>query len=576
MIGSNAQGNRLDRALLAVYDVSREWTRKTHPRRQPRMAENELYYGDNLEILRDYIEDESVDLVYLDPPFKSQQNYNVLFEERSGDLSSAQIQAFEDTWTWDLTSARTYAEVVEQAGEVSRVMQAFRTFLGESDMLAYLSMMAPRLVELQRVLKETGSLYLHCDPTASHYLKMLLDAVFGPTNFQNEVIWKRTSAHSSANRYGPVHDVLLFYSRSDEMKWVGGHQAYDQEYIDRRFREDDAGRLFKDADLTGSGIRHGETGKEWRGLNPTEKGRHWAYPPDRLEELDAEGRVYWPKKEGGWPRLKQFLDEMSGRPLQDVWTDIPPINSQARERLGYPTQKPEALLERIIDASSQDGDVVLDPFCGCGTTITAAQRMDRQWIGIDITHLAITLIKHRLRDAYGDDAEFDVVGEPITLSGAEKLAEEDRFQFEWWALGLVGARPQEQKKGADQGIDGRLYFHDSPNADTRQIIIQVKSGKTGVSHIRDLKGVVQREDAEIGVLITLQEPTKPMKKEAAGAGFYDSPWGKHPKIQILTVEELLEGAEIDYPPITGSNVTYKKAPKYEKKVAEQLNLTDGD
>lgn len=571
------------------------------------MADNRLYYGDNLDILRRYGEDESVDLVYLDPPFKSQQDYNVLFEERSGDLSSAQIQAFEDTWQWDLTSARTYAEVVERGGDVSRVMQAFRTFLGESDMLAYLSMMAPRLVELRRVLKDTGSLYLHCDPTASHYLKMLLDAVFGPERFRSEIVWKRSSAHSDTKQgrkiHGHIHDVLLFYTKTGKWKWNPVYQEYEQEYVESKYRhvEPETERRFRKGDLTAA-RPGGDTEYEWRVKRkarkgaeweadlteeykdpkpgweykgvPPYKGRYWAYSKENMEEFARQNKLYYTRT--GMPEFKRYLDEMPGVPLQDLWTDIPPINSQAAERLGYPTQKPVALLERIIKSSSDPGDVVLDPFCGCGTTVAAAEKLERRWVGIDITHLAITLIKHRLRDTYGDDVEFEVVGEPVSDSGAEALAEENRFQFEWWALGLVGARPQEQKKGADKGIDGRLYFHDSPDGDTRQVVIQVKSGKTGVSHVRDLKGVVDREDAEIGVLITLQEPTKPMKKEAASSGFYDSPWGKHPKIQILTIEELLDGAQIDYPPITGSNVTYKKAPKYRKKVAEQLDLGSGE
>lgn len=557
------------------------------------MPDGTLYYGDNLDILGRYVEDDTVDFVYLDPPFKSQQDYNVLFEERGGDLSSAQIQAFEDTWRWDITSARTYKAVVERGGEVSRVMQAFRTFLGESDMLAYLAMMAPRLVELHRALRDTGSIYLHCDPTASHYLKMLMDAVFGPEQFRNEVIWKRTGAHGRAKRWGPIHDTILFYAMSDDYTWNRVYQDYDPEYIENYYRHEDEHGRYRHVTLDGPGTRAGSSGQPWRGVDPSDAGRHWEVPPDRalpdwierpegysemsvqerLDVLDEQGIIYWPDR-GYKPQYKRYLEVSKGNPVQDIITDIQPISSHAQERLGYPTQKPQELLERIIEASSNEGDTVLDPFCGCGTTIAAAEKLDRQWVGIDITHLAITLIKHRLRDSYGDDVDFEVIGEPVSESGAEQLADEDPFQFQWWALGLVGARPQEQKKGADQGIDGRLYFHDEPNGETKQVILSVKSGKTGVSHVRDLEGVVQREDAEIGALISLQEPTKPMRKEAASAGFYESPWGKHPRIQLLTVAELLDGAELDYPPITGRNVTYKQAPKYERKVAEQLDLTD--
>ena len=533
---------------------------------------NYLYYGDNLDVLRRHVKDESVDLVYLDPPFNSSQDYNVLFDEKNGTRSKAQIKAFEDTWRWDQFSAEAYQETVEAGGKVADALRAFRTFLRDSDMLAYLSMMAPRLVELRRVLKPTGSIYLHCDPKASHYLKMLMDAVFGPEHFLNEVVWKRTSAHSSAKRYGPIHDTILFYRKTDVGFWRGGHQGYDESYVRQRFSRG-GDRPWKDADLTGAGVRYGETGEVWRGFDVTAKGRHWAYPPTELDRLDAEGRIYWPNARGGWPRLRVYLDEAKGVSLQDVWTDIPPINSQAGERLGYPTQKPEALLERIIQASSNPGDVVLDPFCGCGTAVSVAQRLGRQWIGIDITHLAISLIKARLHDAFGGKAEFKTVGEPTTEADAKTLAAEDPYQFQWWALGLVGARPIEERKGADKGIDGRLYFHEGRAGETKQIVLSVKAGHTQAAHVRDLYGVENREKAEIGVLISLEEPTREMRKEAASAGFYESPWGKHPRLQLLTVRELLEGKRVDYPPSQQVNVTYKRAPRAKGKKAEQISMT---
>lgn len=522
------------------------------------MQRNRLYYGDNLDVLRRHLDDESVDLVYLDPPFNSDQDYNVLFAERDGTQAASQIRAFEDTWRWDETAARSCAETIEAGGKVSEAMRAFRTFLGDSDMMAYLAMMAPRLVELRRVLRSTGSIYLHCDPTANHYLKMLMDAVFGPEQFRNEIIWKRTSAHSSAKRFGPVHDVILFYGKSAQMTWIGGFQPYGQDYISQRFRNEE--RPWKDADLTGAGVRHGETGKPWRGFDVTAKGRHWAYPPIELDRLDAQGLIYWSRKQGSWPRLKKYLDDAKGIPLQDVWMDIFPLNSQAKERLGYPTQKPEVLLERIIEASTPEGSVVLDPFCGCGTTIAAAQKLNRRWIGIDITSLAIGLIRNRLADSFGSRATYEVVGEPVSLPDAAKLAQEDPYQFQWWALGLVGARPAEGKKGADKGIDGRIYFHDDTGESTKLIVLSVKAGHVTVAHVRDLRGVVEREKAEIGVLLCLEEPTAPMRKEAASAGFYKSSWGRHPRLQILTIEELLTGRAINRPPAQTST-TFKKAPK---------------
>jgi DNA modification methylase len=550
------------------------------------VTDNALYYGDNLDVLRRHVKDESVDLVYLDPPFNSNANYNVLFAEKDGHQAAAQIQAFEDTWRWDEAAARVFAETVEQGGRVADVLLAFERFLGANDMLAYLAMMAPRLIELRRVLKPTGSLYLHCDPTASHYLKLLLDAVFGPEQFLNEIVWKRTHAHGSSKRFGPVHDVILLYARSDAYAWSNPRMAHDPEYLEKHFTSIDGatGRAFEPITLTGSGVRHGDSGKPWRGIDPTKVGRHWAIPgktmallklegatvQDKLDALDKVGRIFWPEKEGGTPRLKWFIDELEGQPIQDVWTDIPPISANAAERLGYPTQKPVALLERIVEATTKPGDVVLDPFCGCGTTIEAAQKLDRKWIGIDVTHLAISLIKVRLRDTFADEIRYQVIGEPTTAEDAAQLAETDKYQFQWWALGLVGARPVAEKKGADKGIDGRTYlrFGDS----TCQIIFSVKGGNLKATDLRDLRGVIDREKADIGVLLSFETPTKLMRAEAASAGFYKSPWGQHARLQLLTVAELLAGASVDAPKTAGVNQTYKQAPRQIKKVAEPLAL----
>ncbi|MBL7191837.1 site-specific DNA-methyltransferase [bacterium] len=529
--------------------------------------------------MRLYVKDESVDLIYLDPPFKSDQEYNILFEERNGTKSASQIKAFDDTWRWDIKTESAYRAVVESGGELARTMIAFRTILGENDMLAYLTMMAPRLMEMKRVLKPAGSIYLHCDPTASHYLKLLMDSIFGGKNFRNEIVWKRTSAHSSARRYGPVHDVIFYYTKTDKYIWTNLKVDYDENYLNKFFRhvEEETGREFQAIDLTGPGITKGDSGKPWREIDPTEAGRHWAIPDsiieslgidinastkEKLNALNEAGLIYWPQKKGGKPRLKWYKDQIPGAAVLDMWNDIPPISAHAKERMGYPTQKPVKLLERIIKASSKEGDVVLDPFCGCGTTIAAAQRLNRRWIGVDITYLAIALIKHRMQTAFEESVSYEVIGEPASIQDAEALAKQDAFQFQCWALGLVGARPVEPKKGADKGIDGRLYFHDeSKSGKTKQIIFSVKSGKPAVSHIRDLRGVIERESAEIGALLSFAEPTKQMLTEAAAAGFYQSPWGSHPRIQILTVEDLLQGKRIDYPPAKLVNVTFKRAPK---------------
>ena len=525
---------------------------------------NQLYYGDSLDVLRRHVEAKSVDLIYLDPPFNSNASYNVLFAEHDGTRAAAQIKAFGDTWRWDESAARAYEETVEGGGKPSQAMQAFRTFLGESDMLAYLAMMAPRLIELRRVLKPTGSFYLHCDPTASHYLKMLMDAVFGPENFRNEIIWKRVTAHSDAKRWSPIADSIFYYGKSSEVTWNPPYTALDPEYVTGKYRyQDERGRYRLD-NMTSPNPRPNMM-YEWKGHASPSKG--WRYEKETMAKLDAEGRIWYPDSKDKRPQLKRYLHESSGMLMGTVWTDIPPINSQAQERLGYPTQKPEALLERIITSSSQEGDVVLDPFCGCGTTTAAAQRLSRQWIGIDITNLAISLIRHRLTDAFGGRVEYEVIGEPVSLPDAAKLAHEDPYQFQWWALGLVGARPVEEKKGADKGIDGRIYFHEGVGTKTKQIVFSVTAGHVTVSHLRDLRGVLDRERAEIGVLLCLEEPTIPMRKEAASAGFYSFPWGKHRRLQILTIEELLTEKTIDRPPAR-TNVTFKRAPKAPLRVSE--------
>lgn len=525
---------------------------------------NQLYYGDNLDVMRRYIGDETVDLVYLDPPFNSNATYNVLFAEKGedGTKSASQIKAFEDTWHWDQSAAKTYQETVETGGAVSKALQAFHTLLGPSNMMAYLAMMAPRLVELRRVMKPTASIYLHCDPTASHYLKLLMDAIFGIENCLNEIIWQRSGAHNDANRWGRVSDTLLFYTKTDKYTWNTQYVPYDEDYINERYhyKDEATGRLFWPNTMTAAGAG---PARVFRG-KPMEppSGTHWRFSQDMINRMEAEGRIYYSAQ--GKPYVKSFLDEQKGKPVQNIWTDIRMTKSGA-ERLGYPTQKPIALLERIINASCPEKGVVLDPFCGCGTAVAAAQSLNRSWIGIDITHLAITLIKSRLFDSFGAAASYKVIGEPVSLPDAQALADSDQYQFQWWALGLVGARPAEQKKGSDKGIDGRLYFHDeAEGSKTKQVILSVKAGhNVGALFVRDLRAVIEREKAQIGVLITMQDPTQPMRSEAAEAGFYSSPGSgtSHPRLQILTISELLAGKKIDMPFGGQGNITFKKAGK---------------
>jgi len=550
--------------------------------------ENKLYFGDNLGVLREYVGEETVDLIYLDPPFNSNATYNVLFQEQSGEKSVAQITAFEDTWHWGIESEYAYHEVVKEGPKrLADLLQAMRSFLGQNDMMAYLTMMAQRMVELHRVLKPTGSIYLHCDPTASHYLKLLMDAVFGPRNFLSEIVWKRTYAHGSSQKYGPVHDTLLFYSKSNHYLWTSLKSEHDPDYIDQHFTYTDqvTGRKFQPITLTGSGIRYGDSGKPWKGIDPTKTKRHWALPSaiieklgiedvtvqGKLDALDAASMIYWPSKSGGTPRLKWYTDQLEGVALPDIWSDIPPISARAAERLGYPTQKPESLLERIIMASSNEHDLILDPFCGCGTSIAVAEGLRRRWIGIDITHLAVTLMRHRLQDAFRTDlSPYEVIGVPKDLTSAAALAQEDRHEFEIWALGLVDARPAQDTKGADAGIDGYINFFDDNSGKAKTVIVQVKSGHVTVSQVRDLNGVLGREKATIGVFITLEDPTRPMLEEAATAGFYEPehfPNLRFPRLQIVTVKELLlDSKEIQYPRLAPTS-TFKRAQR--KKVGTQ-------
>lgn len=556
------------------------------------IVKNKLFYGDNLDVLRS-LDPESVDLIYLDPPFNSNRNYNVLFKEKSGEDSASQIEAFTDTWEWNQDAKLAYRELTTgQNQKVASMIEAMHGFIGTNDMLAYLVMMAQRMVEMHRVLKPTGSIYLHCDPTASHYLKMLMDAVFGLKNFRNEIVWKRTHSHGSAKRWGDVHDTLLFYSKSDLYTWNAILQDFDDAYLISKYRfEDERGR-YRLVVLTGPGASGGESGQQWRHYNPTASNRHWAVPGKALDLLKGEGVTIPPgihnqldlllqhdliripvKHDGslGVPEFKLYLP--LGSQIQSVITDIPPLNSQAKERLGYPTQKPLALLERIIEASSNPGDVVLDPFCGCGTAIAAAQKLGRQWIGIDITHLAINLIKTRMVDHFGPAIleEMETIGQPTDVPGAEALFNQDPFQFEWWAVLLAGAYPaNDMKKGSDKGVDGVVRFHVDTSGKARKAIVQVKGGKVQSSHIRDLKGAMQREKADIGIFVTLRPATKDMEKEALEADLYETPTGHvYPAIQILTIGDLLTGKK---PKLPSTQATFSKAERIRKPGAIQQGL----
>ena len=569
---------------------------------------NTLYYGDNLPILRGYFPDASVDLIYLDPPFNSNRSYNVRFKDESGRDSEAQITAFEDSWHWGRATEDLYHELLGSAPDrVARVLSALIESLGRTNQIcAYLVMMAARLIELQRVLKPTGSIYLHCDDSASHYLKLILDTIFGPENYRNHLSWKRAIAHNDPSRFGRIQDHILLYSRTDQHYWDGQSIAVpktDEQMAAAYPSQDERGR-YRSADLTAAETREGESGRRWRGYDVTARGRHWSAPKtgkyaeyiechfipgyrsiagihERLEALDDAGLIHHPKR-GKWPGLKRYAAADTGNPPQDLLLEpsgFTNYNKQRGEHLGFQTQKPRALVEKFILASCPPDGLVLDPFCGCGTAIDAAHALGRRWAGIDITHLSVALMKYRLRDRYDlrPGRDYQVIGEPTTLQGARQLASEDRYQFQWWALSLVGAKPlgapsgsRRGKRGADRGIDGVIHFL-GDGGKAQRALIQVKSGGVNSGDIRDLRGTLEREQAALAAFLTLEAPSKPMETEALAAGFYETEaWGDFPRLQLLTVEELLGGdRELEMPREYG---TFRRAPRAERSAADQVKL----
>lgn len=540
------------------------------------MKTNTLYFGDNLEVMRGF-PDACVDLVYADPPFNSARNYFVIFKDRTGKASAAQDEAFTDTWTWGEESEGAYrALVMGSNAPLATATQALRTMLGETPMMAYLVAMAIRFVEIHRVLKPTGSFYLHCDTTASHYLKVLLDTVFGPTNFRNEIVWKRTNAHNDPKRFGRIHDVILYYAKnSRQVYFAPQYVGYDPSYIQSEFRQDADGRWYKCEDLTAPG-HGGASGRfEFHGRTPGAS-RMWRMKETEMERLWGEGRIR--TDANGVPLLRGqvvYLDEKKGMTVQDWWDDVLRIGNTSGERLGYPTQKPLALLERIIAASSREGDVVLDPFCGCGTTVHAAHKLGRHWVGIDVTAVAIAVIKTRLETAFDDlKGKVQVEGFPQDYESARQLFEIDPHRFQVWANTLIDAYPL-TKKGADAGIDGWLNFLDLDDK-AHRAVVQVKGGKLTLSQVRDFCHVVTREKATLGFLVCLGEPTGPMRQEAIKEGFWtdagDRTW---PKVQILPVAELLAGTvRARYPAQDKVSMLGYKAGKAQKRGQQQEMFAD--
>lgn len=521
---------------------------------------NQLFYGDNLEVLRQHIKDESVDLCYIDPPFNSKRNYNQIYNN-IGKEDQAQAQAFIDTWTWDDRANQGLAEIQENyqgkfTAQSIDLISGLVKVLGKGSLLAYLVSMTLRIVEIHRVLKPTGSFYLHCDQSSSHYLKIIIDAIFCSQSgdFKNEIIWKRKTGRGEtnhkSNKFGVSTDTILFYTKSSNNLFNSqfnlNADGYS-EYIEKSFKFiDENGRRYQ-ADNLASPSPRPNLMYEYKGYKPPATG--WAISREKMEEWDRNGLLHFPKDKNGRIRRKRFLDDLKGRPIQNLWDDIKPISSQAAERLGYETQKPEALLERIIKASSNEGDVVLDAYCGCGTTVAVAQRLNRRWIGIDITYQSISLILKRLEDSFGKGVldNIAISGIPRDMESARALAlkqdDRTRKEFEKWAILTYSNNRAviQQKKGKDQGIDGIAYFRSEKN-DNEKIIFQVKSGNVKSGDIRDLLGTMTTEGAELGIFITLKPPTKDMIQTAKSAGIYQNAYMNQPidKIQIVTIQDIIE------------------------------------
>jgi site-specific DNA-methyltransferase (adenine-specific) len=535
-------------------------------------VDDRLYYGDNLDVLRAHIADESVDLIYLDPPFNSNANYNIPIKSPTGSGADASIEAFGDTWSWGPAAEEAMLDITHSGNHALHTqMQAMRTSMGTDAMMAYLAMMAVRLVELHRVLKPTGSLYLHCDPTASHYLKLVLDAVFGADCYRNEIVWKRTFAHGNVGRsFGAVTDTIFFYTKTASYVWNQPFRQINQDRVASKYPQiDQDGRRWQSVTLRNPSIRPNlhfdylaSNGVTYR---PHPNG--WSCNLERMRRYDAENRLHFPAKADGALRLKMYADESPGERLQSLWDDIPPLSSQAQERLGYPTQKPRALLERIISASSNPGDVVLDPFCGCGTAVDAAQKLGRRWIGIDVTHLAIGLIEKRLREGYGDSVDFETVGVPRDLASARRLAQDDPYQFQAWITLKLGGWPwMGGKKGGDKGVDGYFYYL-GRGAKPETGVISVKAGNhINPAMVRELWGVMQRDGHSLGLFVCAGLPTRGMAEEAAAHGIVEMEFGRFPRLQIFTLAELFQGLKPKLPPLVSPN---RRAARVETRASHQ-------
>ena len=531
---------------------------------------NSIYFGDNLEILREF-PDNSVDCGYADPPFNSGRNYNIFLQN-----SQAQKKAFTDIWRWDDAAREARAFVQEQDTQtyqrLNKCLQGYDCVLqnattgADGEMRAYLAFMGPRFAEVHRVLKETGSFYLHCDATASHYLKGLLDAIFMSKHFRNEIIWKRTSAHSGSGKYGRIHDTILFYTKSSKYVWNPVYTSHDAEYVKKAYRYEDEKGPYRLIELTGAGVtQSGESGQPWRGVNPSLVGRHWSaprrnawpegvMPPDnyeslsvheKLEALDANGLIHWPPS-GRKPRFKRYLSTSKGNRVQDMILDISPIAGNAKEKMGYGTQKPLALLEQLIKASSNEGDIVLDAFCGGGTTLDAAETLNRRWIGIDLTILALEPVQRRLKERHGlqPSVDYEIFGYPTNVQEAITLANNNQryHDFANWAVTRLGLEPTPDS--SDGGFDGTGNVvvwdnqHLKEGTTKLKVIAEVKAGKKPtMKDVRAFCAAMHHNDAAFGVFITLHPITKGMRDLQDVEGTIEHNGKRYPRLQFWQIDD---------------------------------------
>ena len=552
---------------------------------------NRLYYGDCFTIMSEW-PSACIDLIYLDPPWNSDRRYNAIYKDETGRPLPDQIEAFCDMWELDAArerAIRTMPVLMRENGVDDATAELWRMWMRalrdtQPRLLAYLSYMAERLLIMSRILKPTGSLYFHCDPTVSHYVKPLLDAILGHANFRSEIVWRRTTAHNRARQWGPIHDTLLYYTKTNRFTWNRVFQEYDQTYIDHFFRyEDDYGR-FRTGDLTGPGVRQGGSGQPWRSIDPTDKGRHWEVPPDRilpphfkhpmgysdmtvqerLDVLDSAALIYWPPH-GEVPQRKQYLSVSPGVPVQDIILDISPVSGN--EDMGYDTQKPRSLLERIITVSSHPEDTILDPFCGCATTLEAAHKLDRKWIGIDIAiHAVKRVARVRLAERLGliEGQDFTVEGVPRNVEGAKDLWHRDKYHFQKWAVEQIEGFVT-SKRTADGGIDGRVYFAVPGERDLQSMVVEVKGGASiNVADWRALKGVLSRDGALMAGLI-IMDPLSGTKarnftREVMELEPLEILGIPYPRMQILTVGEILEGKRFQTPTVAGRHQLEPRLP----------------